>query len=125
MVLKMGLKTLQVTAQDNLDPSKMASFLINGILNNAISARIYSKREDGDWGLLWYEINEFCNQDAAFISSEVAASYTAGLIKMSVKIISCAFAAHPEGDKNHTHVSATLMDVSQTKTFDGQEITYQ
>ena len=75
-----GIENLpQVTAQDNLDPSKWRRF-DKWDTNNAISARIYSKREDvtvtGDYygtGNNWTTRN----QDAAFHSSEVAASYAA------------------------------------------------
>ena len=51
-----GIENLpQVTAQDNLDPSKWRRF-DKWDTNNAISARIYSKRGgcDSNWRLLWY-----------------------------------------------------------------------
>ena len=126
-----GIENLpQVTAQDNLDPSKWRRF-DKWDTNNAISARIYSKREDvtvtGDYygtGNNWTTRN----QDAAFHSSEVAASYAAPVdqdvtIKGHIPVhFSAAFV---KGDKNHAHVSATLMDVSD-EDFDvvKEEITY-
>ena len=126
-----GIENLpQVTAQDNLDPSKWRRF-DKWDTNNAISARIYSKREDvtvtGDYygtGNNWTTRN----QDAAFHSSEVAASYAATVdqdvtIKGHIPVhFSAAFV---KGDKNHAHVSATLMDVSD-EDFDvvKEEITY-
>ena len=126
-----GIENLpQVTAQDNLDPSKWRRF-DKWDTNNAISARIYSKREDvtvtGDYygtGNNWTTRN----QDAAFHSSEVAASYAATVdqdvtIKGHIPVhFSAAFV---KGDKNHAHVSATLMDVSDEE-FDvvKEEITY-
>ena len=126
-----GIENLpQVTAQDNLDPSKWRRF-DKWDTNNAISARIYSKREDvtvtGDYygtGNNWTTRN----QDAAFHSSEVAASYAAPVdqdvtIKGHIPVhFSAAFV---KGDKNHAHVSATLMDVSDEE-FDvvKEEITY-
>ena len=126
-----GIENLpQVTAQDNLDPSKWRRF-DKWDTNNAISARIYSKREDvtvtGDYygtGNNWTTRN----QDAAFHSSEVAASYAATVdqdttIKGHIPVhFSGAFV---KGDKNHAHVSATLMDVSDEE-FDvvKEEITY-
>ena len=126
-----GIENLpQVTAQDNLDPRKWRRF-DKWDTNNAISARIYSKREDvtvtGDYygtGNNWTTRN----QDAAFHSSEVAASYTAPVdqdvtIKGHIPVhFSAAFV---KGDKNHAHVSATLMDVAD-EDFDvvKEEITY-
>ncbi len=126
-----GIENLpQVTAQDNLDPSKWRRF-DKWDTSNAISARIYSKREDvtvtGDYygtGNNWTTRN----QDAAFHSSEVAASYAAPVdqdvtIKGHIPVhFSAAFV---KGDKNHAHVSATLMDVSD-EDFDvvKEEITY-
>ena len=126
-----GIENLpQVTAQDNLDPSKWRRF-DKWDTNNAISARIYSKREDvtvtGDYygtGNNWTTRN----QDAAFHSSEVAASYAATVdqdttIKGHIPVhFSAAFV---KGDKNHAHVSATLMDVADEE-FDvvKEEITY-
>ena len=68
------------------------------------------------------------NQDAAFHSSEVAASYAATVdqdttIKGHIPVhFSAAFV---KGDKKHAHVSATLMDVADEE-FDvvKEEITY-
>lgn len=126
-----GIENLpQVTAQDNLDPSKWHRF-DKWDTDQAISGRIYSKREEvtvtGDYygtGNNWTTRN----QDAAFHSSEVAASYAATVdqdttIKGHIPVhFSAAFV---KGDKNHAHVSATLMDVSDEE-FDvvKEEITY-
>ncbi|MFS9221411.1 CocE/NonD family hydrolase [Streptococcus australis] len=126
-----GIENLpQVTAQDNLDPSKWHRF-DKWDTDQAISGRIYSKREEvtvtGDYygtGNNWTTRN----QDAAFHSSEVAASYAATVdqdttIKGHIPVhFSGAFV---KGDKNHAHVSATLMDVSDEE-FDvvKEEITY-
>ena len=126
-----GIENLpQVTAQDNLDPSKWHRF-DKWDTNQAISGRIYSKREEvtvtGDYygtGNNWTTRN----QDAAFHSSEVAASYAATVdqdttIKGHIPVhFSAAFV---KGDKKHAHVSATLMDVSDEE-FDvvKEEITY-
>ena len=126
-----GIENLpQVTAQDNLDPSKWHRF-DKWDTDQAISGRIYSKREEvtvtGDYygtGNNWTTRN----QDAAFHSSEVAASYAATVdqdvtIKGHIPVhFSAAFV---KGDKNHAHVSATLMDVSD-EDFDvvKEEITY-
>ena len=126
-----GIENLpQVTAQDNLDPSKWHRF-DKWDTDQAISGRIYSKREEvtvtGDYygtGNNWTTRN----QDAAFHSSEVAASYAATVdqdttIKGHIPVhFSAAFV---KGDKKHAHVSATLMDVSDEE-FDvvKEEITY-
>ena len=126
-----GIENLpQVTAQDNLDPSKWHRF-DKWDTDQAISGRVYSKREEvtvtGDYygtGNNWTTRN----QDAAFHSSEVAASYAATVdqdttIKGHIPVhFSAAFV---KGDKKHAHVSATLMDVSDEE-FDvvKEEITY-
>lgn len=129
--IRNGIQYLpEVTAQDNLDPSKWRKF-DKWESTNSITARAYSKREDVTVSSDYYGTgNNWTtrNQDAAFHSSEVAASYAATVdqdttIKGHIPVhFSAAFV---KGDKNHAHVSATLMDVSDEE-FDvvKEEITY-
>lgn len=129
--LQNGIENLpQVTAQDNLDPTKWHRF-DKWETDNKITARAYSKREDVTVSSDFYGTGENWttrNQDAAFHSSAVSASYAAPVdkdttIKGHIPVhFSAAFL---KGNKNNAHVSATLMDVSDEE-FDvvKEEITY-
>ena len=120
----------EVTAQDNLDPSKWRKF-DKWESTNSITARAYSKREDVTVSSDFYGTGENWttrNQDAAFHSSAVSASYAAPVdqdITIKGHIPVNFSASFIKGDKSHAHVSATLMDVSDEE-FDvvKEEITY-
>jgi len=129
--LQNGIEHLpQVTAQDNLDPTKWRRF-DKWETDNKITARAYSKREDVTVSSDFYGTGENWttrNQDAAFHSSAVSASYAAPVdrdITIKGHIPLHFSAAFLKGDKKHAHVSATLMDVSDEE-FDvvKEEITY-
>ena len=129
--LQNGIEHLpQVIAQDNLDPTKWHRF-DKWETDNKITARAYSKREDVTVSSDFYGTGENWttrNQDAAFHSSAVSASYAAPVdkdttIKGHIPVhFSAAFL---KGNKNNAHVSETLMDFSYEE-FDvvKEEITY-
>lgn len=129
--IRNGIQYLpEVTAQDNLDPSKWRKF-DKWESTNSITARAYSKREDVTVSSDFYGSGENWttrNQDAAFHSSAVSASYAAPVdqdITIKGHIPVNFSASFIKGDKSHAHVSATLMDVSDEE-FDvvKEEITY-
>ena len=129
--IRNGIQYLpEVTAQDNLDPSKWRKF-DKWESTNSITARAYSKREDVTVSSDFYGTGENWttrNQDAAFHSSAVSASYAAPVdqdITIKGHIPVNFSASFLKGDKKHAHVSATLMDVSDEE-FDvvKEEITY-
>ena len=129
--IRNGIQYLpEVTAQDNLDPSKWRKF-DKWESTNSITARAYSKREDVTVSSDFYGTGENWttrNQDAAFHSSAVSASYAAPVdqdITIKGHIPVNFSASFIKGDKSHAHVSATLMDVSDEE-FDvvKEEITY-
>lgn len=129
--IRNGIQYLpEVTAQDNLDPSKWRKF-DKWESTNSINARAYSKREDVTVSSDFYGTGENWttrNQDAAFHSSAVSASYAAPVdqdITIKGHIPVNFSASFIKGDKSHAHVSATLMDVSDEE-FDvvKEEITY-
>ena len=129
--IRNGIQYLpEVTAQDNLDPSKWRKF-DKWESTNSITARAYSKREDVTVSSDFYGTGENWttrNQDAAFHSSAVSASYAAPVdqdITIKGHIPVNFSASFIKGDKTHAHVSATLMDVSDEE-FDvvKEEITY-
>jgi len=129
--IRNGIQYLpEVTAQDNLDPSKWRKF-DKWESTNSINARAYSKREDVTVSSDFYGTGENWttrNQDAAFHSSAVSASYAAPVdqdITIKGHIPVNFSASFLKGDKKHAHVSATLMDVSDEE-FDvvKEEITY-
>ena len=129
--IRNGIQYLpEVTAQDNLDPSKWRKF-DKWESTNSITARAYSKREDVTVSSDFYGTGENWttrNQDAAFHSSAVSASYAAPVdqdITIKGHIPVNFSASFLKGDKSHAHVSATLMDVSDEE-FDvvKEEITY-
>ena len=129
--IRNGIQYLpEVTAQDNLDPSKWRKF-DKWESTNSITARAYSKREDVTVSSDFYGTGENWttrNQDATFHSSAVSASYAAPVdqdITIKGHIPVNFSASFLKGDKKHAHVSATLMDVSDEE-FDvvKEEITY-
>lgn len=129
--IRNGIQYLpEVTAQDNLNPSKWRKF-DKWESTNSITARAYSKREDVTVSSDFYGTGENWttrNQDAAFHSSAVSASYAAPVdqdITIKGHIPVNFSASFIKGDKSHAHVSATLMDVSDEE-FDvvKEEITY-
>lgn len=129
--IRNGIQYLpEVTAQDNLDPSKWRKF-DKWESTNSITANAYSKREDVTVSSDFYGTGENWttrNQDAAFHSSAVSASYAAPVdqdITIKGHIPVNFSASFIKGDKSHAHVSATLMDVSDEE-FDvvKEEITY-
>lgn len=129
--IRNGIQYLpEVTAQDNLDPSKWRKF-DKWESTNSITARAYSKREDVTVSSDFYGTGKNWttrNQDAAFHSSAVSASYAAPVdqdITIKGHIPVNFSASFIKGDKTHAHVSATLMDVSDEE-FDvvKEEITY-
>ena len=129
--IRNGIQYLpEVTAQDNLDPSKWRKF-DKWESTNSITARAYSKRENVTVSSDFYGTGENWttrNQDAAFHSSAVSASYAAPVdqdITIKGHIPVNFSASFIKGDKSHAHVSATLMDVSDEE-FDvvKEEITY-